>query len=116
MIGRLVPSPARCPPSIRSSGRPTTSPRTSSSSRSLELVTLDRDDDQSYLFKHVVTQEVAYGSLPYAIRAVLHERDRRATSSATEADAIEPQLDLLAHHFWHSDDEREEARVPGPRR
>ncbi len=42
--------------------------------RAVELVTLDREADRSYLFKHVATQEVAYGSLPFAIRAMLHRR------------------------------------------
>ena len=56
--------------------------------------------DESYLFKHAVTQEVAYESLPYALRATLHAR-RRAVPRASEPDAIERNLDLLAHHYWH---------------
>ena len=70
--------------------------------RSLELVSLDRHDDQSYLFRHVVTQEVAYGSMPYAIRAVIHAQVGDYIERA-EADAIELQLDLLAHHYWNSE-------------
>ena len=42
--------------------------------RSLDLITLDQDAEQSYIFKHVVTQEVAYESMPFSIRAMLHER------------------------------------------
>ena len=42
--------------------------------RAADLVTLDRDLEQAYLFKHVATQEVAYESLPFALRARLHGR------------------------------------------
>ncbi len=70
--------------------------------RALELVVLDRDDDQSYLFRHVVTQEVAYETIPYAIRALLHEQVGDYIER-TEADAIGLQLDVLAHHYWNSE-------------
>jgi len=30
------------------------------------------EPELTYLFKHIVTQEVAYESLPYATRALLH--------------------------------------------
>ena len=70
--------------------------------RALDLIALDRDDEQSYIFKHVVTQEVAYESMPFSIRAMLHERVGGYIEE-TEADAIGLQLDLLAHHFWHSE-------------
>ena len=40
--------------------------------RLLDLVNPDREEDESHLFKHAVTQEVAYESLPYALRATLH--------------------------------------------
>ena len=72
--------------------------------RSLDLVTLDRADEQSYLFKHVVTQEVAYESMPFSIRATLHERVGGYIEE-TEAEAIELQLDLLAHHYWQSENQ-----------
>ena len=70
--------------------------------RSLELIALDRDDDHSYLFRHVVTQEVAYETIPYAIRTLLHEQVG-GYIERTEADAIELQLDVLAHHYWNSE-------------
>ncbi len=70
--------------------------------QSLDLVTLDREAEQSYIFKHVVTQEVAYESMPFSIRAMLHERVGDYIEE-TEADAIDLQLDLLAHHYWHSE-------------
>ena len=70
--------------------------------RELDLVALDRDDEQSYIFKHVVTQEVAYESMPFSIRAMLHEHVGDFIEE-TEADTIGLQLDLLAHHYWHSE-------------
>ena len=72
--------------------------------RSLDLVTLDRESDESYLFKHVVTQEVAYESTPYALRADLHERVGGYVE-ASDPDAIDRNLDLLAHHYWLSGNE-----------
>jgi class 3 adenylate cyclase/tetratricopeptide (TPR) repeat protein len=67
----------------------------------LDLVALDRPDDEAYIFKHVVTQEVAYESTPFAIRADLHERVGGYIESS--ADAVERNLDLLAHHYWLSE-------------
>ena len=72
--------------------------------RAVDLVTLDREAEQAYLFKHVVTQEVAYESLPFAVRASLHGRIGRFLETDA-GDGIDRILDLLAHHFWHSDDE-----------
>ena len=48
-------------------------PRTSSA--------LDRRAEQAYLFKHVATQEVAYASLPFAIRRSAPRPHRPRTSS-----------------------------------
>jgi class 3 adenylate cyclase/tetratricopeptide (TPR) repeat protein len=70
----------------------------------LDLVSPDREEDQSHLFKNAVTQEVAYESLPYALRATLHGHVGTFIERH-EPDAIERNLGLLAHHFWHSDAE-----------
>jgi class 3 adenylate cyclase/tetratricopeptide (TPR) repeat protein len=72
--------------------------------RAADLVLLDREADQAYLFKHVATQEVAYESLPFGIRTMLHGRIGTYIEE-TDPDGIEHRLDLLAHHFWMSDDE-----------
>ena len=72
--------------------------------RAAELVTLDQEAEQAYLFKHVVTQEVAYESLPFAMRAMLHGRVGTYIEASAGA-SLERQLNLLAHHFWLSDDE-----------
>ena len=39
-----------------------------------DLVQLDRAEEEAYAFKHVVTQEAAYESMPFALRARLHVR------------------------------------------
>jgi tetratricopeptide (TPR) repeat protein len=72
--------------------------------RAADLVNLDRAADQAYLFKHVATQEVAYESLPFAVRSMLHGRVGTYLERS-DPDAIERMLDLLAHHFWNSDDD-----------
>jgi class 3 adenylate cyclase/tetratricopeptide (TPR) repeat protein len=66
-----------------------------------DLVRLDREDEEAYIFKHVVTRDVAYESMPFALRALLHESagDYLETS---EADALDRNLDLLAYHYWNS--------------
>ncbi|MFP5342865.1 MAG: AAA family ATPase [Candidatus Limnocylindria bacterium] len=71
--------------------------------RAADLVNLDRAADQAYLFKHVATQEVAYESLPFAIRTLLHGRIG-SWLETSDPDGVERRLDLLAHHFWLSDD------------
>ena len=72
--------------------------------RTADLISLDRDLEHAYLFKHVATQEVAYESLPFGLRARLHGRVGDWIEKS-DPDRVERRLDLLAHHFWLSDDE-----------
>lgn len=72
--------------------------------KSADLVLLDREADLAYLFKHVTTQEVAYQSMPFGMRSMLHGRVA-AYIEAADPTAIERQLDLLAHHYGNSDDD-----------
>jgi class 3 adenylate cyclase/tetratricopeptide (TPR) repeat protein len=67
-----------------------------------DLVKADDDGADAYVFKHVITREVAYESMPFALRSELHERVGDYIE-ATEEDAIDRNLDLLAHHYWHSE-------------
>jgi predicted ATPase/class 3 adenylate cyclase len=65
----------------------------------LELTLPDAPEpDLSYLFKHAVTQEAAYDSLPFALRAQLHERIGHYLE-ASDARSV----DLLAFHFDRSE-------------
>ena len=65
-----------------------------------DLVVHEAPAADDYAFKHAVIREVAYESLPFALRGDLHGRVGSWLEGAS------PQaLDLLAHHFWHSTDE-----------
>ena len=67
-----------------------------------DLVNVDVEAEQTYLFKHAITQQVAYENLPFSLRSLLHERVG-SFIERSEPDAIDRHLDLLAHHFWHTD-------------
>ncbi len=57
----------------------------------------------SYLFRHVVVRDVAYDSLPFSMRATLHERVADwLERDPVLASAGRYRLDVLAHHYWHS--------------
>jgi adenylate cyclase len=59
------------------------------------------EGDEAYLFKHVVIQEVAYESLPYAMRSKIHEEIGKFLEGVA-GDDTRPWLDLLAFHFDRS--------------
>jgi adenylate cyclase len=64
----------------------------------LDLTLLDRTEPElEYLFKHVITHEVTYESLPYATRARLHEQ------LAHYLEEIHAPLDSIAYHYGQSD-------------
>ncbi len=63
----------------------------------LDLTPLDTPDPElAYLFKHIITQEVAYETLSYATRVQLHELLARYLESIHPDD---PPLDSLAFHY-----------------
>jgi adenylate cyclase len=69
----------------------------------LELTPLDTPDPElAYLFKHILTQQVAYETLPFATRAMLHDQIGQYIER-TYADTIDQYVDLLAHHYDHSE-------------
>ncbi|MEI6874182.1 MAG: tetratricopeptide repeat protein [Spirochaetota bacterium] len=68
---------------------------------SLDLTPLDSPEPElAYLFKHIVTHEVAYESLPYETRARLHER-LAAYLELAQGDSS--PLDAIAYHYARSD-------------
>ena len=79
----------------------------------LDLTPLDTPEpEMAYLFKHIVTQEVAYESLAYATRAQLHEQ----LAQYLEAQDASKYLDLLAFHYSRSENvpkQREYLRKAG---
>ncbi len=58
--------------------------------------------DIEYIFKHALTQEVAYNSLLIERRKLLHERAGQSLESMF-AGQLEDHLDELAHHYSRSD-------------
>jgi predicted ATPase len=58
--------------------------------------------DTEYIFKHALTQEVAYNSLLIERRKLLHERAGQALESPF-AEQLDDPLGQLAHHYSHSD-------------
>ena len=72
--------------------------------RTEDLIAVDREAEQSYLFRHVLMQTVAYESMPFELRAMLHQRAAEEIER-TEAGHLDRHLDLLAHHYWNSNDE-----------
>jgi adenylate cyclase len=57
--------------------------------------------DDTYFFRHIVIQEVAYESLPFGFRATVHETIGRHLEQLA-AGEVRPWVDLLAFHFGRS--------------
>ena len=71
----------------------------------LDLTPLDlAEPERIYLFKHIVTHEVAYESLPYATRAQLHGQLGQFIEDTCAA-TLDQHVDLLAYHYDHSHNE-----------
>jgi tetratricopeptide (TPR) repeat protein len=69
----------------------------------LDLAPVDTPEPElKYLFKHIMTQEVAYEGLPYATRAMLHERLGEFIEAKYET-RLEYWLDILAFHYGRSE-------------
>jgi adenylate cyclase len=67
-----------------------------------DLIALDRPEPELvYLFKHVVTQEVTYESLPHATRSRLHT-EIGLFLEELYSDSLQQNLDILAFHFDRS--------------
>ncbi len=66
------------------------------------LIDLEDPKDRMFAFGHAVTRDVAYDSLPFAMRSLLHGQVGDALES--EPDGPSRHLDLLAYHYSRSDD------------
>ena len=76
------------------------------------LIDLEDPEDKSFAFGHAVTRDVAYDSLPFSVRSLLHGRVGGVLEG--EPDGPRRHLDLLAYHFSRSDDAGQEAALPRP--
>ncbi len=66
----------------------------------LDITPLDTPQPElAYLFKHIVTHEVTYESLPFATRAKLHEQ------LAKYLEGIAAPVDTIAHHYGQSNNQ-----------
>lgn len=72
----------------------------------LDITPLDTPEPElAYLFKHIVTHEVTYESLPFATRAKLHEQLAAYLERQIEAGVLTESLllDALVYHYACSD-------------
>jgi class 3 adenylate cyclase/tetratricopeptide (TPR) repeat protein len=65
--------------------------------------------DQEFIFKHLVTREVAYSTLPRAVRRERHAAVARYLEAAL-GDRLRESASLLAHHWREAGDEGQAAR------
>ena len=71
----------------------------------LDLTPMDTPEPElAYLFKHILTQEVAYETLSFATRAMLHDQIGQYMER-TYHDALDGYTDLLAYHFERSENQ-----------
>ncbi|MFN8472310.1 MAG: tetratricopeptide repeat protein [Anaerolineae bacterium] len=76
----------------------------------LDLTPEDQPEPELvYIFKHIITEEVAYESLLTAMRTQFHGNLAQFIESEYR-DQVDQQLDLLAFHYFHSanDDKKRE--------
>ena len=66
------------------------------------LIDLEDPRDKAFAFGHAVTRDVAYDSIPYSMRSLLHGQVGDALES--EPDGPDRNLDLLAYHYSRSED------------
>lgn len=70
----------------------------------LDLTPLDTPSpDLTYIFKHIITQEVAYNLMLFTQRKQLH-RTVAEWYEKTYAEDLSPHYPLLAHHYTHAED------------
>jgi adenylate cyclase len=72
----------------------------------MDITPLDTPEPElAYLFKHIVTHEVTYESLPFATRARLHEQLAQYLEGQIAVGALHttPLLDTLVYHYTRSE-------------
>lgn len=78
--------------------------------RQMELTALDTPEPElTYVFKHVVTQEATYESLPYATRARLHTQIGEYIERSY-VEMLAAYVPILAHHFAYGENESKKRR------
>jgi tetratricopeptide (TPR) repeat protein len=74
---------------------------------SMDITLLDSEPEMAYLFKHIVTYEVTYESLPFGLRVQLHEQLARYLEKQVTLGAIPEAalLDTLVFHYTRSENQ-----------
>jgi tetratricopeptide (TPR) repeat protein len=71
----------------------------------LDLMAMDAPEPELvYFFKHILTQEVTYESLPFATRAMLHDQIGQYIEQVYSK-SLDQYVDLLAFHYDRSHNE-----------
>ncbi len=70
----------------------------------IELTLVDSEPELTYLFRHIVTHEVSYESLPYMTRSLLHGLIAEYMERAYDQN-LNQWVYLLAFHYGHSENE-----------
>ena len=70
----------------------------------IELTLVDSEPELTYLFRHIVTHEVSYESLPYTTRSLLHGLIAAYMEQAYDQN-LEQWVYLLAFHYGHSENQ-----------
>jgi Predicted ATPase len=69
----------------------------------LDLTPLDTPEPElAYIFKHILTQEVAYETLSFATRAMVHDQIGQYIENNYQ-EVLDQYVDLLAYHFERSE-------------
>ena len=68
-----------------------------------DVAVTDDVSDKTWLFTHTLLRDVAYESLPFSLRTLLHERVAAALEDGVLGDPAR-WIDQLAHHFWYGED------------
>ena len=76
----------------------------------LDITPQDSEPELTYLFKHILTHEVTYESLPFATRARLHEQLAHYLESQITSVFLTESfwLDTLVYHYAHSENRGKE--------
>ncbi|MCB0172011.1 MAG: tetratricopeptide repeat protein [Anaerolineae bacterium] len=82
----------------------------------LDLLPVETTEPEiTYIFKHIITQEVAYSTLLFSQRHQLHltVAEWYEVNYGGQLDALAPYYPLLVHHYHHAEDAEQERHYAG---
>ncbi len=69
--------------------------------KTLDLIIIREEKGIIYFFKHILTQEVAYGSLSFSLRRKNHLKLADLIETKHKRN-LKKQFDILAHHYYYA--------------